>query len=72
MRLKLIQIIGILWTWIYATEPQTIRDVTIGASGVELTTKMAVLLQDAFRRHGIPGDLFEAKSVRISGGDLSV
>ena len=42
MRLKLIQIIGILWTclyavfivWIYATEPQTIRDVTTGASVV--------------------------------------
>ena len=39
MRFKLIQITGILWTclyallivWIYATQPQTMRDVTTGA-----------------------------------------
>ncbi len=42
MRLKLIQIFGILWTlgfaalviWVYAAQPQTIKDVTTGASVV--------------------------------------
>lgn len=55
MRLKLIQTFGILWTvalstlviWVYATQPQTIRDVTTGASVVAGTYEID---RDRFER----------------------
>jgi demethylphylloquinone reductase len=39
-----------------ARRAATFAIVGAGASGVELSTKMAALLQDAFHRRGIPGD----------------
>lgn len=62
MRFKLIQIFSILWTclyallivWAYTTEPQTIRDVTTGASlaagTYEIDRERFDAARDLFRR----------------------